>query len=435
VSAELSVVTEALPKSQVGITIEVPAAVVDATYERVLNRLVSRAKIEGFRPGRAPRGLVEARIGPAAVREEVVETMVPEVLRQALDEKSLDPIENPDVEVLELERGRPARLKATISVMPAVTLADARAIVREVASIEVTEEMLERRLEDVRQPMAEITPVEREVRPGDIAVIDVEVLVDGAVVPSESRTSMEAEIKEGVLLPELLEVIPGAFVDETREATVEFPENYSEPALAGKMGTIRVTVRGVKEKVLPILDDALAKILSQGAHETAEAYRESMRKELEEAAVAMAKLQREQEIVKAVVEASSVDVPQALVDRELTSQLESLDRSLGRQGLKLERYFEYLGKTVDQWMAEERPEAEARLKVDLVLGEFAKQEAIEPSDDEVVAFLEDQAARDDELKGQVAELKRSASARRYFASRLRRLRVLERLVEVAGSAS
>jgi trigger factor len=149
----------------------------------------------------------------------------------------------------------------------------------------------------------------------------------------------------------------------------------------------------------------------------------------------MAKLQREQEIVKAVVEASSVDVPQALVDRELTSQLESLDRSLGRQGLKLERYFEYLGKTVDQWMAEERPEAEARLKVDLVLGEFAKQEAIEPSDDEVVAFLEDQAARDDELKGQVAELKRSASARRYFASRLRRLRVLERLVEVAGSAS
>ena len=285
------------------------------------------------------------------------------------------------------------------------------------ASIEVTEEMLERRLEDVRQPMAEITPVEREVRPGDIAVIDVEVLVDGAVVPSESRTSMEAEIKEGVLLPELLEVIPGAFVDETREATVEFPENYSEPALAGKMGTIRVTVRGVKEKVLPILDDALAKILSQGAHETAEAYRESMRKELEEAAVAMAKLQREQAIVKAVVEASSVDVPQALVDRELTSQLESLDRTW-TPGLKLERYFEYLGKTVDQWMAEERPEAEARLKVDLVLGEYAKQEAIEPSDDEVIAFLEDQAGqgRRVERPGRRAEEERERAALLRFAA-------------------
>src|SRR6202521_2634236 len=122
--AALSVVTEQLPKSQVGMTIEVPTEVVDAAYERVLTRLVSRAKIEGFRPGRAPRSLVEARLGPAAVREEVVEAMIPDVMRQALQEKSLDPIDNPDVEVLELERGRPAKLKATISVMPEVTLAD-----------------------------------------------------------------------------------------------------------------------------------------------------------------------------------------------------------------------------------------------------------------------------------------------------------------------
>src|SRR5213593_1675305 len=121
----LSVVTETLPKSQVGMTIEVPAELVDATYERVLNRLASRAKIEGFRPGRAPRQLIEARIGPAALREEVVEAMVPEVVQQALVKESIDPIDNPDVEVLELERGRPAKLKATISVMPEVTLGDA----------------------------------------------------------------------------------------------------------------------------------------------------------------------------------------------------------------------------------------------------------------------------------------------------------------------
>src|SRR5437764_1792137 len=121
---ELSIETEPLPKSQVGMTIEVPAELVDATYERVLNRLASRAKIEGFRPGRAPRQLIEARIGPAALREEVVETIVPEVLQQAMRDKSLDPIDNPDVEVLELERGRPARLKATITVMPQVTPGD-----------------------------------------------------------------------------------------------------------------------------------------------------------------------------------------------------------------------------------------------------------------------------------------------------------------------
>ncbi len=433
--ASLSVVTEQLPKSQVGMTIEVPTELVDATYERVLNRLVSRAKIEGFRPGRAPRALVEARVGPAALREEVVETMVPEVVRQALDEKSIDPIDNPDVEVLELERGRPARLKATISVMPEVMLADIATLHPDLHGHEVTEEMLERRLEDLRDPMSEITPVEREVRMGDIAVIDIAVEVDGQMVDSETQKSMEAEVKEGVLLPELIEVLPGTFVDETREAKVKFPDNYSNPAIAGKDGVIRVTVRGVKEKVLPVLDDALAKILSNGNQETAEAYRQAVREDLEKSVRTMERLEREQEVVRALVDASSVEVPETLVDRELTSQLEALERTVNRQGLKLDRYLQYLGKTIDRWMKDERPEAESRLKVDLVLGEYARREGLDPSDEDVNKFIDEEAVKDDELKGQIAEIKRSSSARRYFASRLRRLRVLARLLEVAGAAS
>jgi len=432
VPSNLSVKTEQLPKSQVGMTIEVPADMVDATYETVLNRLASRSKLEGFRPGRAPRALVEARIGPAALREEVVEAIVPDVIRQALREKSIDPIDNPDVEVVELERGRPAQLKATVTVMPDVTLADASSLNVTTPSVEVTDEMLERRLEDVREPMAEITPVEREARMGDVAVIDVEVEADGAVVPSESRSAMEAELKEGALLPELLAAIPGAKVGETREATVTFPDDYGEPRLAGKEATIKVTVQGVKEKVLPALDDELAKQLSGGKQETVEAYRTSVREELEASAKALAQMAREQAIVKALVEASAVDVPDTLVDRELASHLDSLERSLSRQGLRLDRYLEYLGKTPEMWIAEERPEAEARLKVDLVLDEFARRNKIEPSDEEVDRFIEEQASKDDELKGRVDELKRGPNSRRYFASRLRRLRVLERLGEIAG---
>jgi len=434
VAPEVSVITERLPKSQVGMNIEVPAEVVDATYERVLSRLASRAKIEGFRPGRAPRALVEARLGPAALREEVVETMVPDVIRQALDKESIDPIDNPDVEVLELERGRPAKLKATISVMPEVTLPDTSTLKVEPPdhSHEVTDEMLERRLDDLREPMAEITPVEREVRAGDIAVIDIEVEVDGRIIESESRKSTEAEVKEGVLLPELAAVLPGTFAGETRDAKVTFPESYSNPELAGKEATIRVTVGGVKEKLLPALDDALAKSLTNGKQETAEAYRQAVREELEESAHAVTKMEREQAVVKALVDASSVEVPESLVDRELTSELESLERTLSRQGLKLDRYLQYLDRSVDQWMADQRPEAEARLKVDLVLAEFAKREGLEPTDEDVANFLEEQAAADQELKGQVGELKKSAAARRYFASRLRRRRVLDRLLQIVG---
>ncbi len=431
----LSVVTERLPKSQVGMTIEVPADVVNATYDRVLNRLASRARIEGFRPGHAPRALVEARLGPAVLREEVVETMVAEVVQRALNKESIDPIDNPDVEVLELERGRPARLKATISVMPQVALADASSLRIETTPVEVTDEMLERRLEDLREPMAEITPVEREVRLGDIAVIDIEVEVDGQIVESETRKSTEAEVKEGVLLPELVAVLPGTFAGETREATVKFPESYSNPELAGKNATIRVTVGGVKEKIVPPLDDDLVKNLTSGKQENVEAYRQAVREELEESAKAVAKMDREQAAVKALVDASSVEVPEALVDRELTSQLEALERTLNRQGLKLDRYLQYLGKTIDQWMADDRPDAEARLKIDLVLAEFARREGLEPSDEDVTSFLEAQAAQDEELKTQVEALTKTPSARRYFASRLRRQRVLERLVDIVGAAS
>jgi len=141
-------------------------------------------------------------------------------------------------------------------------------------------------------------------------------------------------------------------------------------------------------------------------------------------------MEREQAVVKALVDASAVDVPDSLIDRELASELESLERTVNRQGLKLDRYLQYLGKSIDAWMVGQRPEAESRLKVDLVLAAFARREGLEPTDEEVVGFLEEQAAEDEELKGQVAELKKSPAARRYFASRLRRRRVLDRLLEV-----
>jgi trigger factor len=213
---------------------------------------------------------------------------------------------------------------------------------------------------------------------------------------------------------------------------VTFPEDYGEPMLAGKEGTIKATVQGIKEKVLPVLDDALASQLSGGKLETVDAYRASVREQLEESAKSLAAIAREQALVKALVEASTVEVPDTLVERELASHLDSLNRSLNSQGLRLDRYLEYLGKTPEQWIAEERPEAESHVKRDLVLDEFGRRERIEPSDEEVNAYIEQEAADDDELKGRADELKRDASSRRFFAARLRRLRVLERLAELAG---
>ena len=166
-----------------------------------------------------------------------------------------------------------------------------------------------------------------------------------------------------------------------------------------------------------------------------DAYRSAVREELVESAAAITKLEREDAALKALVDASTVEVPETLVDRELTSQLESLERSLNRQGLKIDRYLQYLGKSVDGWMAGERPDAEARLKIDLVIREFARREDLEPSEEDTLKYIDEQARDDPELKGQAGELKKSPSVRRYFASRLRRRRVLERLLEVVPAAT
>jgi FKBP-type peptidyl-prolyl cis-trans isomerase (trigger factor) len=222
---------------------------------------------------------------------------------------------------------------------------------------------------------------------------------------------MEAELKEGVLLPELLAVLPGTFVDETREAKVTFPDDYSEPKLKGREATISVTLRGVKEKVLPALDDALVSQLSGASRRTSRVTAQRSEPSSRSLRRRCRSSRASRRWSKALVDSSTVELPDALVERELVTQLESMERSLGRQGLRLDRYLEYLGKTVPQWAQDERPEAEARLKVDLVLDEYARKEGIDPTEEEVDKFLEDQSSRDEELSGSVAELKRSATAR------------------------
>src|SRR5262245_2306000 len=188
-AADVSVVTERLPGSQVGLTIEVPSDQVDRAYERVLNRLAQRVRIEGFRPGKAPRPLVEARLGPAAIRDEVVDTLISPVVNQALRDRQIDAIDRPEVEIQELERGRPARFKARVSVMPDVRLPDLKTLQVERPVTSVDDEMVERRLAELRQRLARIEPVDREVRVGDVVVADLKVLVDGEEVSSEARTA------------------------------------------------------------------------------------------------------------------------------------------------------------------------------------------------------------------------------------------------------
>ena len=402
-TSQLVISREALPGSQVALAIEVPAEEVDGAFEKVIAKLSQKVKIQGFRPGKAPRTVVEARLGPQAIREEAIEALVPEVVNRALTESGVDAIDRPRVDVLEFERGKPARLTATVSVMPEVQLPD---------------------LDSIR--------VERPVREGDVIVADLDVSADGKEVPSAARRAMEVEVKEGVLIPELRAAVVGKSTDEVAETEVDMPADAADAELANKRANLRLTVRGVKQKNVPPLNDRTAETISNGEQKTALELKIAVRKDLEETAKRFDELAHEQKVLEAVVEGSRVEVPATLVDHEVAHQLEDLEQRIQRQGLRLDRYFAYSGTTAQEWAAKARPDAESRLKVDMVLGEATKKLGVNPTTEEVYAYLMSEAAKDDELKGQLDQLTQNRSAVEYFRHRLTRLKTLESLVAMAS---
>jgi len=434
-AADVSVVTETLPGSQVGLTIEVPQEQVDKAYERALNRLAQRVRIGGFRPGKAPRPLVEARVGPAAVREEVVDTLVPGLVSQALRDNKIDAIDRPRVEVQELERGRPGRFTARVSVMPDVTLPDLATLHVERERTTVDDEMVDRRLRELRERLAEVEPVEREVRTGDVIVADLAVVVDGSEVPSEGRTATEVEVVEGSVIPELLAVLPGHVVGDVVIADVTLPEEHTDPDLRGRPAQLRLTVHGVKEKRVPELTDAVAQELSGGEHTTAEALIEAVRRDLSEQARRLDELSFEQAAVRAVVDASQIELPEALVEREMDRQADQLENTLQRRGLRLDRYLQYVGKSATEYRAELRPDAEGRIRVDLVLEELGRRMTISPSQSEVEEYIRAEAERDDEVRRDLDSLLKNPIAVDFFRHRLTRVKVLEGLVARLGDGA
>lgn len=431
-AGQLSISRESLPGSQVAMTIQVSSDEVDAAFEKVLSKLTQKAKIQGFRPGKAPRAVVEARLGPDAIREEVLEALVPEVVNRALNESAVEPIDRPRVDVLEFERGKPARFTATVSVMPAVELFDLDSIKVERPKTEVTDEMVDGRIAELLDTQAALEPVERPVRDGDIVVADLDVSADGAEVPSASRRAMEVEVKDGVLIPELRAAVVGKNVDEVAEAEVQMPADTTDPELANKLAKLRLTVRGVKEKIVPPLNDRVAETISNGEQKTALELKIAVRRDLDEQARRLDELGYEQQVLKEVVEGSTVEIPASLVDHEVAHQLEDLEQRLARQGLKLDRYFSYSGTTAGEWSARARPDAESRLKVDMVLAEVTRRLGVEPTTEEVYAHMLSEVEKDEELKGQSEQLVQNRSAVEYFRHRLTRLKTLEALVAIAA---
>jgi trigger factor len=280
--------------------------------------------------------------------------------------------------------------------------------------------------------VAEIEPVEREVREGDVVVGDLRVSVDGEEVSEEAREAIELEVKEGVLVPELRAVLPGKQLGEVATTVAQMPEDHTNERLRGRTAELQVTIHGVKEKRVPELTDEVAKQLSNGERQTAQELREAVREDLESGARRLDDLAYERKVVQAVVEGSAIDIPRALVQRELDREMEDFEHRLSHQGLRLDRYLAYLDKSEDDFKAEREPEARERIKADLVLDEVGKRLAVSATADEVSAQMRLESEKDADAQQKLDQLLDNRVAREYFEHRLIRLKTLEALVAKAA---
>ncbi len=364
-----------LDPTQVELEISITAAEFAAAQERAFRSLVKTSRIPGFRPGKAPRRVFEATYGSAMIAERAMDDIVPAAYSEALKEHDLEPIERPKMELLPEEPEHPLRVKATVSVRPAIELKEYKGVALTSPPTAVPESEIERSLEALRLESATLTPVDRAVAIGDIATIDYAGTIDGVPFEGGSATNQPTEILEERFIPGFASGIAGMKAGETKDVEAHFPADYSNADLAGKTAVFHVTVHDVKERELPDLDDAFAQRFREGA--TVADLRADIRARLEANAKSRARRLMTAPLMETLLAAHDIPAPSILVEREAASLLDEA-RGYARQAdVSWEAYLSGQGTTEDELAAQYRSEAERRVRSTLLLEAIARVEGIE----------------------------------------------------------
>lgn len=394
--------------------------------QRSYRRVVGRAKIPGFRPGKAPRAVVERYLGRPALLHEALDFMIPETLDRVLKEQSLQAFSQPDIQVVETE---PVSFKAVVPLEPVVDLGEFRSIRLARDPVEVTEAQVAETVERLRYEAAPWEPVSRPVQYGDLLTLNVDGTIDGERVINDR--GVDYIPRQDNLLPfpgfsaSLLEMEENA----EKEFTLTIPEDYGRAAYAGKECHFQVKVLSIKEKKLPELDDEFAKGVGDG-YESMEALRAWVRQRLTEEAEAAALRRLEERSLEELLQTASVQASDLMFQRELDLMREDRERLLRNQRLDLETYLRVIGKTEEELLEEMRPRARDRLTRHLVLRKLAQEEGIEVSGEQIDAEVQTMVSNSADSKEQVRRALSTENARESIrASILNRL-VMGRLVAI-----
>ncbi|MGE5554517.1 MAG: trigger factor [Betaproteobacteria bacterium] len=390
-----------LDGNRVELRVEVAPDEVGRAISKAYQKLGNRVRIPGFRPGKAPRVLIDRYVGREAVLEAAFDALFPQAYLNAVREAGVEPIDSPEVSDIVLEEGKPCTFKVQVEVMPEVKLGQYKGLKAVKTLVPVTEADVDQVLEHLRERQAELVVSEEEkIAPGLFAVIDFDGFIDGQPFAGGAGRDVQLEVGGGRFLPQFEEGLVGAAKGEGREVKLTFPANYHAKHLAGKEAVFKIRVKEIKEKKLPDLDDEFAKDVSEFA--TLEELKADIRRKVAEEREREQRQAIENQLVAAATENAEVEVPERLIQRRVEAKLREMEEQLRSAGYTLA---DYLGedRTEEDLRRDLRASAEEELKSRLVVEAIVKAENIQVTEEEILAKLQALAGGDAEKAAQLKQ--------------------------------
>lgn len=370
--------------------VKVEAAKFSEALTKAYKKNVKKFNVPGFRKGKVPMNVVKQYYGLGVLLEDAVNFAIEESYSEVLKENNIIPVDYPKVDVVQVEEGKDFIYTAEVTVYPEVELGEYKGLSVEKKTYEVTEEEVSKKLKEMQEKNARVeTKEEGTVENGNIAVIDFKGFIDDVAFEGGEGKDYPLEIGSGSFIDNFEEQLVGLKVGESKDVNVTFPEAYGKEDLNGKPAKFEVTVKEIKVKELPALDDEFAKEVSE--FDTLEELKADLKEKAVKANELRAKREMEEKVINAVVDNAKVEIPEAMINREVENMVRDLEMRLGQQGLSLEQYYEFTGSTEDKMKSYMKENAERKVKTDLVMSAVTEAEAIEATEEELKAKAEEVA--------------------------------------------
>lgn len=378
---QMSLQVEKLEGNMAKLTIEASAEDFEKAVEKAYQRSKSKVSVPGFRKGKVPRKIIEQMYGKEIFYEDAANIAIPSAYAAAVDECTEEIVSQPAIEIVQLEAGKPFIFTAEVALKPDVTLGKYKEVEVDKIDISVTEEEIDTAIDKERERNARTISVDdRAVQDGDMIVLDYEGFVDGETFEGGKDENYPLTIGSNTFIPGFEEQLIGAEIDKKVDVNVTFPEDYHAAELAGKSALFQCTVREIKEKELPDLDDEFASEVSE--FDTLAEYREDVKKNLTLKKEEEAKIEKEGRVVDAIIADAQMDIPEAMLMTQQRQMVDDFAQRIRMQGITIDQYFRFTGLTKEALLEQMKPQAEQQIKSRLVLEAVAKAENLEASEEE-----------------------------------------------------